>query len=363
VKTVITREELLAVLQAAEAGLSRNEKLEQSTCFVFQSGRVHTFNEEVAVRAKSGFPPGFTGAIQSGTLLAFLKKIPERKVRVQTKGDGELVMAVNGKGSKFRYAEKIQLPLDSVETAKKDDWRPLPANFGEAISIVQECTGKDESKTAMSCVHLTPTHVESFEKFQATRYKIKLPIDSDFLVKPKGLKHVVALDCTKVAVGQEWVHFKNDAGIYISCRRYDEPFPDLQPALDMDGGQTVELPDGLEAAIDRAEVFSKENADENHLLVVLEDGLLKLEAIGMTGRYWEDASVKYDGDPLAFLIAPKMLQEVVKRSNKVKVTSEKLRVRGPGWAYVTSLTDPDTAREAAEEAAGAAADDEPEGDD
>lgn len=356
-KTALVREEFLAVLQAAEAGLSRNEKLEQSTCFIFQDGKVHTFNEEVAVRAKSGLPADFTGAVQSGTLLAFLKKISERKLTAAFRGDGELLLTGSGKGVKFRYAEKIQLPVDSVERPGKDDWRKLPPNFGEAVAVVQECTGKDESKTAMSCVHLTPDCLESFEKFQATRYKIKLPVEQDFLVKPGGLKHVVALDCTKMAVTDEWVHFKNDAGIYISCRRYDEQFVDLDPALEMQGGTTVELPDGLDAAVSRAEIFSKENADENHLLVILEDGMLKLEAVGMTGRYWEDASVRYDGQPLAFLIAPKMLQEVVKRSNKVRVNQEKLRVKGPGWSYVTALTDPDTARQAVEEEAGAAADD------
>lgn len=357
-KTALVREEFLAVLQAAEAGLSRNEKLEQSTCFVFQEGRVHTFNEEVAVRAKSGLPADFTGAVQSGTLLAFLKKVSERKLTVKSAGDGELMFAGNGKGVKFRYAEKIQLPVESVERPGKADWRKLPPNFGEAVAVVQECTGKDESKTAMSCVHVTADFLESFEKFQATRFRLKMPVDDEFLVKPTGLKHVVALDCTAVAATDEWVHFKNDAGVYISCRRYDEKFPPLEEALDMAGGDTVELPDGLDAAVSRAEIFSKENADENHLLVILEDGLLKVEAVGMTGRYWEDASVKYSGEPLAFLIAPKMLLEVVKRSNKVRVNKDKLLVKGPGWRYVTALTDPDSARQAAEEEAGAAAEDD-----
>lgn len=356
-KTVLVKEEFLAVLQAAEAGLSRNEKLEQSTCFVMRNGYVHTFNEEVAVRAKSGLPKEFTGAVQAGTLLAFLKKTPAQKLTV-TPGKGTLLVTAGGdEGSKFRYAEKIQLPIESVEAPVKDAWSKLPPNFGEAVSVVQECVGKDESKTAMSCVHLTPAHVEAFEKFQATRYAIKLPFDAPFLVKPKGLKHVTALDCTRVQAGDEWVHFRNDAGVQISCRRYDEEFPDLGPALSMAGGLTFELPDGLDAVISRAEDFSKENADENHLLVVLEDGLMKVEAIGMTAHYWKDMSVKYSGDPLAFLIAPKMLAEVVKRSNKVRINNEKLRVKGPGWQYVTSLTDPDTARQAAEEEAGAAADD------
>jgi hypothetical protein len=359
VKTVVVREQLLGTLQACEAGLSGNEKIEQSTCFVFRNGRVHTFNEEVAVVAASGLPKEFTGAVQAGLLLSFLKKIPDPKLRSDVKGGHWILQGSGGSdGAKFRYAEKIQLPVDAVETPDKADWRRLPAGFAEAVSIVQECTGSDESQTAMSCVHLTPDHVESFEKFQATRYTLKLPIDGDFLVKPKGLKHVVALDCTRVAVGKEWVHFRNDGGIRISCRRYDEPFPDLDPALDMPDGRKVELPDGMDAAISRAEDFSKENTDANHLLVVLEDGLLKIEAIGITAEYWKDMTVRYDGKPLAFLIAPKMLAEVVRRSSRVRVNQEKLKVKGPGWAYVTSLTDPEQARQAAKEEAGAPQDEE-----
>lgn len=354
-----SREGILAILQAAEPGLSANEKLEQSTCFVFRRGKVVTFNEEVCCRVKSPFPKEFTAAVQSRSLMGYLKKVPDRNLKLIVNGEFLIVQA-KGKGSKHRYVDKITLPIESVEVPGKDDWNPLPPNFSEAISIVQECVGRDKKKTALACVHFTPTHCEATEGWQATRYKIKLPIDEPFLVKPKGLKHVVASDCNEIAVGTDWVHFRNPLGVVISCRRYVEQFLDLDPLLAVEGGIAAELPEGLDGAVERGEVFSKENADENHLVVAIEDGLLTVTAVGMTGKCWEDHSVKYKGDPFAFLIAPRMLAEVVKRSNKVKISREKLKVRGPNWSYVTSLTDPEAALAKAEEAAGAAGDDEDE---
>ncbi len=308
-------------------------------------------------------PKEFTGAIQSKSLLSFLKKVSERKLMAKfMPAEGQLMMTGSGKGVKFRYADKILLPLSSVETPDAEAWRELPANFGEAISIVQECTGTDATQKAMACVHVTPKWVESFQKFQATRYRIRLPIEDRFLVKPTGLRSVVAMDCTELAEGKEWVHFRNGAGIIISCRRYDEEFPDLLPSLTMDKGKFAELPDGLDGAIDRAEIFSREDADANQLMVSIEEGLLTVTAVGMTGQYWEDTSVKYDGRPLAFLISPKMLTEVVKRSSRVEITQEKLKVRGTNWTYVTSLTDPATAQQMIEETAGVAEPDDTEDD-
>lgn len=320
-------------------------------CFCFRRGKVRTFNEEVSVSARSGLPKEFTGAVQSKSLLAILKKITERKLRaVFDPAAGRVTIRANGKGVALRYAEKIILPLDACPPPAEDGWEKLPAAFGEAVSIVQECAGTDATKTAMACVHLHPNWVEATQKFQAVRYKIKLPLAAPVLVKPGGLRHVVSLDCTEVNADADWVHFRNEAGIVVSLRREDAKFPDLGEMLEMDRGKTAELPDGLESAIERAEIFSKEDQDSNHLTVAIEDGVLTVTAVGMTGKYWEDAGVKYDGDPLAFLISPKMLAEVVRRSNRVEINKEKLRVKGPNWRYVTSLTDPETALQMAEQA-------------
>lgn len=359
-KVKVIREDLLTTLQAAEAGLSNNEKLEQSTCFCCRKGKIITFNQEVCVRVPSPFPKEFTGAVQSRSFLGWLKKVPERNLTVKFH-DHELELQGKGKGTKVRFAQKITLPLDDVEVPDKDGWSDLPANFNEAISIVQECTGNEKKKTALACVHVTPRWVEASEGFQATRYKIKLPIDGPFLVKPKGLKHVVAMGCGEINVGREWVHFRNPLNVVVSCRRYVEDFQDLTSALQMDGGVSAELPEGLEGAVERGEVFSKENQD-NFLVVAIEDGLLTVTAVGATGKCWEDHSVRYKGDPFAFLIAPNMLAEVVKRSNKVKITREKLKVKGPNWSYVTALTDPEEAIAKAEEKAGTHDEDDGEGD-
>jgi hypothetical protein len=281
-----------------------------------------------------------------------LKKVPDRALRVRF-GDDQLHLEGKGKGTKINFADKITLPLADVEVPDKTTWEELPSNFSEAISIVQECTGNEKNKTALACVHFTPTWVEASEGYQATRYKIKLPIEGPFLVKPKGLKHVVALNCTEVSVGNDWVHFRNEVGVVISCRRYVEKYKDLTETLSMEGGVVAELPEGLEGAVERGEIFSKEN-DVNYLVVAVEDGMLTVTAVGMTGKCWEVHNLlRYKGEPFAFLIAPNMLAEVVKRSSKVRISREKLKVKGPNWSYVTSLTDPESAMQKAEEVAGA----------
>ena len=44
----INRMNLLNVLESVHPGLSKRDMVEQSACFVFQGGRVITFNDEIA---------------------------------------------------------------------------------------------------------------------------------------------------------------------------------------------------------------------------------------------------------------------------------------------------------------------------
>ena len=46
----VSREKLMQALEAVSPGLANRELIEQSSCFVFKSGMVMTFNDEVAGR-------------------------------------------------------------------------------------------------------------------------------------------------------------------------------------------------------------------------------------------------------------------------------------------------------------------------
>lgn len=328
------RNELLQTLETVQPGLSPRDIVEQSSCFVLSGGYVMTYNDEIACRLKGPFPKDIKGAVQAAPLLSLLRKMKEDELEVEVQPDEFIIVGKKRRGG-IRMDAEVTLPIDKVE--KPGDWKPLPEEFTDAVDMVQQCAGKDESQFVMTCVHFHPKWLESCDNFQLTRYKIKTGIEKSFLVRRDSVKHVTSLDMTEFSETEAWVHFRNPAGLTLSCRRWVEEYPDLNPILKFTGSPAT-LPKGLGDAADKAEIFSSENADNNQVQVELRPGKLRIKGVGVSGWYSEVKKLKYDGDPLEFQIAPKLLIDITNRHNDCEISPERLKVDGGKWTYVTCLS-------------------------
>lgn len=338
VKISILREELLQQLEAVQPGLSPRETVEQSSCFVFQGGRVITYNEDIACQHETSLD--IEGAVQAAPLLSLLRRLKEEKLDFQEQAVGEAghELVVHGKGRKsgVRLEKKIELPIQDIE--QPEDWRELPSDFSEAIAVVHECAGKDTNQFVTTCVHIHPKWVEASDNFQLTRYKLKTGFKRPVLVRSSSIKHLVPLGMTEFAETETWVHFRNPAGLIFSCRRFIEyDFPDFSEVLKI-SGSPASLPRGLGEAALTAEIFSSENTDNNQVLVELRPGKMRVWSQGVSGWYQEVISkLKYEGSPIGFLIAPKLLAELTKRHNECEITPGQLKVNGGKFVFVTCL--------------------------
>jgi hypothetical protein len=327
----INRDELLHQLESVQPGLSVREIIEQSSCFVFDEGTVMTFNGEDACRLKTKLD--ITGAVRAAPVMALLRQLGEQELEIEV-GKNELVVTGKNRSAGISMEAQILLPIDKVEKPK--GWKPLHEEFAEAIQIVQQCTGKDESKFYTTCVHVGPKWVEACDNYQITRYKLKTGFANDTLVRGTSIKHIVTLGMTHFSETQNYVHFRNSIGLVFSCRRFVEDYPDLASFLKVSGEPTV-LPKGLGEAATKAEIFSSENADDNQVLVKLRSGKLMVKGTGVSGWYEERKKLKYDGPPLDFLVSPKLLVEITKRHNECEIMEDRLKVDGGKFVYVTCL--------------------------
>ncbi len=330
----INREELLRTLEAVQPGLSPRLILEQSTCFIFHNGRVETYNDEVACRFKTGLDKEFKGAVVATPLLAVLRKLDEEELDLEM-ADGELLIVGKKRRSGIKMEAEILLPVDKVERPK--EWKTLHEDFTDAMEIVQTCAGKDESLYITTCVHIHPKWIEAFDNTQMLRYKMKTQIDKPTLVKRDNVKHILPLGMTEFAETDSWLHFRNPSGLYLSCRRSVETFPDLTSYFDV-GGEPATLPKGLTEAVEKAEIFSAENTDANEVQIQLRPGRLRLKGIGVSGWYSEVKTVSYNGPQIEFLISPKLLQQLVKRHYDVLISEKNLKVDGGKYVYLTCLS-------------------------
>lgn len=332
------REELLRTLESVAAGLATREVVEQSSCFVFQDDRVVTFNDELyaAAPCESG---GITAAVSARQLLNVLRKLKEDVVDVSLAENGELVVAARGRRSGIRAEADIALPFDKIP--EPDEWNKLDPDFGDAVQVVQACASKDDSSWVLTCVHIHPEYLEACDNFQMARFPIKTGITEQCLVRGVAIRHFVGLGMTEIGVSDAWLHARNPAGLTIACRRWvDEEYEDMAELLDVQGASAT-LPGGLAEAVNVAEVFSVDNVEDNNVLIELKNGKLRLRGEGPAGWYEERKAVKYSGEPLSFLIAPRLLQSIVKQTNDCTIVPGRLRFDAGKFTYVACLGEVD----------------------
>ncbi len=331
----INREDFLKELESVTPGLSTREIIEQSSCFIFKDKTVMTYNDEIACSHKSCL--SIEGAVQALPLIAILRKLQEENLEVMC-NEEELLIKGKRKRAGIRMEAEILLPVDSIEKPKK--WKDLPDDFADSIQIVQQCAGRDETRFSLTCVHLTPKWVEACDGYQAARYKIKIDINENTLVRKESLKYIVSLDMTKFSETKNWIHFKNSSGLILSCRRWVEDYPELDDLLGVEGVPTS-FPKGLKEAIEKAEVFSTENVEDNQVTVDLQVGKLRITGRGASGYYQEVKKIKYKGRPMSFSIAPNLLSDLIQRHNSCQIAKDKLKVDAGKDSYVTVLEIPD----------------------
>ncbi len=332
----VHREEWLQALMSVQAGLAPREIQEQSTCFVFKDGMVYTYNGEVMCSAKSKLDKKIKGAVKAIPLLNTLQKLVEEEVDV-AQTEAELVISGKRKQAGITMENEILLLTEEVEKPAK--WTKLHEDFSDAIGLVKESACNDASENTLTCIHIHPKWIEACDRYQITRYKMPTGVTEKTLVRKESIKHIVGLGMTEFCETKSWLHFRSGTGVVISCRRFVEEYPPLAEYLKVEGTETA-LPKGIQEAVDRAEIFSKENADCNQVEVNLTKGLMVLRGLGISGWYSEKKKINYEGKDLKFLINPKILVETAKRSNTCIISEDKIKVEGGRWKYVTVLSKP-----------------------
>lgn len=339
----VNRKELLGQLEAVAPGLSKRGDLEQSDCFAFDGGRVYTFNDEVACSVPC--PLELKGAVAAKPLLGLLRKLTEDELDVEVMAGGavpdehvtttgELVLKGKRRRAGIRMEGELLLPVDSIGTPK--GWRPLPEGFSEAVGIVASSAGRDESQFVLTCVHIAPEWLEACDQFQLCRYPMATGLKKPMLLRATSLRFVAGVDVTEWGRSDGWMHFRNPVGLMLSCRSDVENYPSLDKLLEADGVRTV-WPKELAEAVDKAEIFSGEVADANMVEVSLGGGRLKLEGRGPSGWYTEQKKAEYVGEPMSFMISPKLLREIVRRTDHCFVSGNRLRVDGGKFTYVACI--------------------------
>lgn len=332
----VNREEILRTLSSVSAGTATREVIEQSSCFCFRNGTVFTFDGEIAITAKCNLD--FEAAVPAKPLADLLAKLAEPEIDIRVK-DGELLVQGKGRKSGIRCEETVVLPVDSVAAPAIDDpvWSPLDGAFCEAVDLVTTCIADENDVFSRKCMHIHPDYLEGCDNYQCSRYPVSTPIGAECMIRGKVAKNIVGLGMSHITETEAWLHFCNPNGLILSCRRWVDKYPSLDPMLTFQGTKAT-LPGGLATAVANAEIFSAENAQGNYVRVDLVTNQLRLRGQGSLGWYEERPPIVYSGPPLSFMMAPKLLASLgAKGTQECEVAEGRMRLNLGKATYVACL--------------------------
>ena len=326
--------DLLEALEIVKPGLANKEQIEQSTSFAFMKNRVVTYNDEISISHPLK-DLGIQGAVKADELYRLLNKLKGDEVEI-TENENEIVIESGRTKAGLVLEEEINLPLEEI--GEKNEWHDLPEDFSKYVKLATGVCSRDMSRPVLTCIHIGGRYVESSDNFRIIRCKLdnKIPIP-EFLLPATAAMELVKLNPVKIAEGVGWVHFQTEQRTVISCRLFEDKFPDVSDLLQVEGME-IKFPNTITEILDRAMVFSKrDHTMDESVEVTLKENKIELKSKSETGWFKESANVKYDDDPVSFATTPHLLRDILNETHTCILCEDRLKFEVDEWTYVTTL--------------------------
>jgi DNA polymerase III sliding clamp (beta) subunit (PCNA family) len=330
----INRQEFLTALEIVRPGLSKNETIQQATSFCFMQGRVVTYNDELSISHPLANCE-IEGAIKADKLYSFLNKIKKEELDLSIK-ENEVILTTGRAKAGLPLQTEIKLPLEEVSDKKK--WKPLPENFLKFLSFAMTSCSKSQATPILTCVHVTKNVIEASDNYRMIQCNLSEELQvKEFLIPVKSSVEVIKLQPTKISEGKGWVHFQTEEGTVISCRVFEDKYPDLNSLLKVEG-EKITFPKTLEEVLDSAGVFSKQqNILDESISLTLGEKRLKIRAESDEGWYENEVNMNYTGSPVKINVTPYLLKNIISETLDCVLSKHKLCFEGDGWKYITAL--------------------------
>jgi len=232
---------------------------------------------------------------------------------------------------------EIKLPLDEIGKIK--EWKKLPKLFLDAIKMTIECCSKDMARPVLTCIHVNEKgYLESTDAFRIIHYDISqnMPVKT-FLLPQTSAIIVERLEPTQIAEGNGWIHFKTAQGTIISCRIFEDKFPNCNVHLNVEGEKLIFPKETIEM-IDKAEIFTKRDyiLDES-ININIQNNVLIIKSKSETGWCETTKKLKEKIKDINFAIIPYLLKTILKENNNCIINNKMISFTGNAWQYVSML--------------------------
>lgn len=332
----IDKKELKDALEKVKPGLANKEVIEQSTSFAFMGDRVVTYNDELSISHPVNNLE-VVGAVKAQELYQFLDKVKQDTIDLQWEDNQVRITAGRSKAGLIMKKEVV-LPIDEIGDVGR--WKKCPEGLLAAMLFCRTSCSQDMSKPILTCVHVRKDGlIEASDSYRVIRYDIKekVPVDS-FLIPVSSVNKLSGYTITHIASGSGWIHFKTAEGTIISCRVFEENYPDLEFILNFEGIPS-RLPATMKDALERASVFVRSDFNFDSLITLeISEGHVTVTAESESGWFEEKLRIKYDGSPVVFKINPQFLIDMlVHEVHHCSFGTDRVMFKGEQWLHVVAL--------------------------
>ena len=313
-------------LEKLRPGLSAKETIVQSNCFIFQSGQILTYNDEISVSVP--FDADFSCAVPAAPLLNALSKYTADELEITVEGN-ELKMQCGRRKNGLKIFQDINIPLGAL--VQPETYVPLHPDFPLALSMVVNSCGTDQSKYVLTCVHVTPEAVEACDSYQATRYQLRTGLE-DMLIPSTSARMLAKAHLAEAGVSNQWL-FCRGQGLTYACRLFCNAYPELSPMFKQEGA-SIEFPKDMTEILNGASVFS--DATQKAVNITIENGQMRVYAANDTGWFEEQtADIDYQ-DKLEISINPMFMATLLKHGSICTVAPFMLLVANENYKHITA---------------------------
>lgn len=333
----INKQNLLIALEIVKPGLASKELIEQSTSFCFISGSVVTYNDRISVSCPVE-DLELEGAVNATELYAYIKKVKQDEITAEIE-DSEILLKAGRSKVGLTLHEEIVLPVKEIGEIKK--WKKLPDDFAAGLHLTMGSCSRNMSDPVLTCVHINKDRLEGSDNMRISDYTLisKVPVKA-FLLPADTCAQVVKMVPSEIAAGEGWVHFRSPQnGAVLSCRIFEEEYPDVKQFLDVEGID-ITFPKNLPKLIDKAGIFSKrDHTLDETIEIKIESNKLFVSSKSDSGWFKESVRILYKGDDIEFSITPYLLQDILKQTFTGVISDNCLLFKGENWNYVSLLKD------------------------
>jgi hypothetical protein len=330
---IYNKTKTLDILSNIKPGLALKDVVEGMKNFYFDGNSVITYNDKISILHP--FKTDFQTFINADVFYKLVAKLPTDTFKMKKSKDKILFKAkgLNVNLPSIIDSEIVQRIKLVKKGIKKVEWKKLPDNFSDSISLCSFAASQTEVDSTLSCVNIDDKICVASDGKRIAYAHLDSKMDSMF-IKASEVKHLTEINPTHYGISKGWLYFKNEQKCIFSMRKIEGNFPNWKHFFEFEGSK-VDLPEKLLQGVDLASILTDKGT--HHLSIFIENNKCILTVKTETGKLIYKADIEYDNEPIDFVINPDFLKEMMKFSTSIVFTEGRAKLETESFAVLTAL--------------------------